>query len=86
VAALAWISVPILDRTMSLGEPFGSMFAVVPALFLAGLATLLGLGCGIASLVWPRSRLRKRTGLAVVGILLSLGGPLVLWAVVVFWG
>jgi hypothetical protein len=85
VAALGWLSLPLLDRFLSLGEPFGSLFAVAPVVVVAVLATLLGSACGIASLLRRRSGSRKRTILALVGISLCLGCPVLVWIVAVVW-
>jgi hypothetical protein len=68
---------------MSLGEPFGSMFAVLPTICLAALATLLGTVCGIGAFLPWTLRSGKRKVLAGIGIVLSLASPLLLWAAVV---
>ncbi len=85
VAAFGWLSLPVLERGLSLGEPFGSLFAVAPALVVAVLATLLGTAFGIGSLLRRASGSRKRTILALTGISLSLGCPMLMWIVAVVW-
>jgi hypothetical protein len=85
-AALAWLSLPILDKTMSLGEPFGSMLFVLPAFVMAAMATFLGIALGIASFLVGRSlHPKKRRVLAGIGILLSLSPPLILWIILIVW-
>jgi hypothetical protein len=86
VAALCWLSLPVLEKSLSLGEPFGSMFFVVPALVVAVLVTCLGTACGIGCLLRGASGSRKRRIiLALAGISLSLGTPVLVWIIAVVW-
>ena len=85
VAGLCWFSLPVLERFLSLGEPFGSMFVVAPALILAVLATCLGTAFGIGCLLRRAPGSRNRTILALIGISLSLGCPVLLWIVALVW-
>jgi hypothetical protein len=70
---------------MSLGDPFGSMFAVIPTVCLAALATFLGIVCGMGTLLRRSSRAGKRKVLAAIGLALSIGFPLFLWLAAIVW-
>jgi hypothetical protein len=75
-----WLSLPIIEKTMSWGEPFGSVPVLIPALILAVLGSILGLAFGIGGLLRGISRShRKQIGFAGIGVSLSLGVPLILW-------
>jgi hypothetical protein len=79
LAAPVWLSLPIIEATMSWGEPFGSAPVLIPALLLAVLGSILGLAFGIGSLLQRIFRPpRKQIVFAVIGISLSLGLPLIL--------
>jgi hypothetical protein len=84
VTALAWLSLPILDKTMSLGEPFGSMFIVLPTFVVAVAATFTGIAFGIASYLTGRStHPRSKKILAVFGVLLSVASPIISWIIAI---
>jgi hypothetical protein len=80
LATPVWLSLPIIEKTMSWGPPFGSAPAVLLALILSVFGSILGLAFGIGSLLQRISRPpRKQIVFAVIGICLSLGLPLILW-------
>jgi hypothetical protein len=75
-----WLSLPVIEKTMSWGEPFGSAPVLLPALILAVLGSILGLAFGVASLLRETSPpTRRQRVAAALGISLSLGLPLILW-------
>jgi hypothetical protein len=83
LASLGWMSLPIIEKTMSLGEPFGSAFFVIATVGFSALATVLSIAIGVICLL-QRAVPRKRS-LAIVGILLSVGFPLSLWIFLIVW-
>jgi hypothetical protein len=80
LATPVWLALPYIEKKMSWGEPLGSAFVFIPALILAALGSILSLTLGIGSLLVGLSRRpKKRQVCAVVGILLSLTLPFILW-------